>query len=346
MVTPMLTERQKAILAAVVMDYIRYAEPIGSRAISRRSDFQLSPATIRNEMSDLEEMGFLLQPHTSAGRIPSDQGYRFYVDYLMKVDEWTTDRLPDLRAVVTDNFLNMERVIQQTAQILSQFSQYTTVILKKDVGQQSLRHLQLLPLSPRTAVVILVTNTGLVENKTVEIPEDISMDELSRMINVLNEKLIGVPLQRFRTQLFSEISEVLNHNMQKYDKAMAFIETLLDEKNSQTIFVDGATNILRQPEFQDVQKVKSILEQLEQTTKLMEIIGQPNDGIQVRIGSENNDQVFNDCSIVTATYQYDGSQIGTIGVLGPKRMDYAKVMRLLEHLSSQLSDTIDHWLRR
>jgi heat-inducible transcriptional repressor len=190
-----------------------------------------------------------------------------------------------------------------------------------------------------------VTSTGLVENKTVEIPEDISMNEVQRMVNVLNDQLVGVPLYQFRSRLFHEISEVLNHNMNKYDKAMRFIEAILEESSGQQIVVGGTTNILKQPEFQDVQKVKTILEQLEQTTKLIRVIGQPSDGVQVKIGTENNDQVFNDCSIVTATYHYDGKELGTIGVLGPTRMDYARVMSLLQHLSGQLSETLDRWYK-
>ncbi len=337
----MLTERQKLILAAVIMDYVRFAEPVGSRTISRRGDFQLSPATIRNEMYDLEELGYLQQPHTSAGRVPSDKGYRFYVDHLLQMDQWSAEHLPDLQQFVTDSFFSIERVIQQTAQVLSQVSQYTTVILKNESSRQLLRHVQLLPLTERKAVVILVTSTGHVENKIVEIPDDISLDELVRMVNVMNEKLVGVPLYQFRTKLFAEISEVLNHNVNKYEKAMSFIESLLQDVQEQNVVVGGATNMLRQPEFQDVGKVQAILEQLEQTTKLARIIGHPADGVQVRIGTENNDQIFNDCSIVTASYHYDGQDLGTIGVLGPTRMDYGKVMRLLQHLSTQLSETLD-----
>jgi heat-inducible transcriptional repressor len=133
--------------------------------------------------------------------------------------------------------------------------------------------------------------------------------------------------------------------MNKYDKAMRFIEAILEESSAQQVVVGGTTNILKQPEFQDVQKVKTILEQLEQTTKLIRVIGQPSDGVQVKIGTENNDQVFNDCSIVTATYHYDGKELGTIGVLGPTRMDYARVMSLLQHLSGQLSETLDRWYK-
>jgi heat-inducible transcriptional repressor len=253
--------------------------------------------------------------------------------------------LPDLRDFVTDHFLDIERVIQQTANILSQFSQYTTVILKSDKNRQAIRHLQLLPLNERTAVVVLVTNSGQVEHKTVEIPQDMSLEEIERMVQVMNERLNGVQLHQYRSQLFAEISELLNHNMNKYEKAVKFIETLLEEQTPGSVVVGGATNMLRQPEFQDVNKVKTILEQLEQTTKLIRIIGHPADVIQVRIGSENNDQAFNDCSIVTASYFYDGQELGTIGVLGPTRMDYAKVMRLLQHLSAQLSDTLDRWYK-
>ncbi len=341
----MLSERQKLILAAIVMDYIRFAEPIGSRTISRRGDFQLSPATIRNEMSDLEEMGFLQQPHTSAGRIPSEKGYRFYVDHLLRFDEWSLAELPDLREMLSDKFMTIERVIQQSADILSQFTQYTAFVMKKDGLLESLRHLQLLPLSERTAVVLIVSNIGQVDNKMVEIPTDISMVELERMFRVLNEKLVGVPLYQFRTKLYQEISEVLQHNAHKYEKAMNFIESLLAGHDGQNVYVGGSTNILSQPEFQDVQKVKMILEMLQQTTKLADVIGRRTSGLDVKIGTENSDRAFSDCSIVTATYQLDGKDIGTIGVLGPTRMDYAKVMTLIQHLSAQLSETLGRWYR-
>lgn len=201
----MLTERQRMILNAIIDDYIRSAEPVGSRSISKRGDVNFSPATIRNEMADLEELGYLEQPHTSAGRIPSHKGYRYYVDHLVRLDRLSSEDVLRLKSVFAEKITAMEEIVQHTASILSQLTNYTSIALGPEVFDASLRHFQLLPLNENTAVAIVVTSTGHVENKTVTLPEGVSASELETVVNLLNAKLVGVPLYKLRAQLYNEI---------------------------------------------------------------------------------------------------------------------------------------------
>jgi len=331
------------ILSAIVDDYVRSAEPVGSRSISKRGGVGYSPATIRNEMSDLEELGYLEQPHTSAGRIPSHKGYRYYVDNLLQTGELTQEEIAQLRNVLTDRLLEIEKVIQQAAIILSNLTNYTAIVLGPEVHNTSLRHLQLLPLSDNRAVAIIVTNTGHVEKKVVEIPEGLPVSEIERTVSILNAKLKGVPIVQLKAKLSTEIASELRKHVSRYEELIASIETALRGSEDGRVFFGGASNMLAQPEFRDVEKVKSILGVLEQTDTWIKLFANVREGIQVSIGTENSLKAISDCSLVTATYSLHGRTIGTIGVLGPTRMEYGKVIGLLERFSKDLSDALDKW---
>jgi heat-inducible transcriptional repressor len=221
----MLSERQRMILNAIVDDYIRFAEPVGSRSISKRGDVGFSPATIRNEMSDLEELGFLEQPHTSAGRIPSNKGYRYYVDHLVPYGALSGHELNVMKNFFAEKINEVEQVIQQVATILSGLTNYTSIVLGPEVFNTTLKHLQIIPLNDTTAVAIIVTNTGHVENKTFTLPEGIPMAEIERMVNMLNAKLQNVPLIQLRSKLYTEIGVELSKNVDRYGdllKVMSF----------------------------------------------------------------------------------------------------------------------------
>ncbi|MCL6458288.1 MAG: heat-inducible transcriptional repressor HrcA, partial [Gorillibacterium sp.] len=316
-----------------------------SRSISKRGDIMFSPATIRNEMSDLEEMGFLEQPHTSAGRIPSNMGYRYYVDHLLKYGVLSTHELAVMRSFFTERMSQMEQVIQQVATILSGLTNYTSIVLGPEVFNTSLKHLQIVPINEKTAVAIIVTNTGQVENRQVEIPEGIPMSEVERIVNMLNVKLRDVPLVHLRARLYSEIGEELGRYANGCEEMIKLLESVfLETKDGvDRIFLSGATNMLNQPEFKDVDKVKHILDLLGETPVLMQMFSTLPDGIQVRIGTENKHDAINDCSLITASYSLEGRSIGTIGILGPKRMEYAKVMALVDHLSKNLPILLGRW---
>lgn len=336
----MLTERQRMILTAIVDDYIRSAEPVGSRSISKRGDVGYSPATIRNEMADLEELGFLEQPHTSAGRIPSHKGYRYYVDHLSPLNLLTPEELTTLKTFFAEKLNAAEQVIQHAGTILSNMTNYTSILLGPEVFHTSLRHFGLLPLNESTAVAIVVTNTGQVENKTVTIPTGVSVSEMEKVVNLLNHRLTGVPIYKLKSALYTEIGQEMQRYVEHFEDLMKVMDEVLDTStDAQRLFLSGATNMLTQPEFRDVDKVKSILDLLEETPTLTRMMSAATSGsgIQVRIGTENDHEAFANCSLITATYSIEGEAVGTIGILGPTRMEYARVIRILEILSKDLS---------
>lgn len=341
----MLSERQKMILSAIVDDYIRSAEPVGSRSISKRGDVAFSPATIRNEMSDLEELGFLEQPHTSAGRIPSEKGYRYYVDHLIGQGKLTKPDFNLLKSFFAERLQEVEQVIQQVATVLSSLTNYTSIVLGPEVFNTTLKLLQVVPLNESSAVAIIVTSTGQVENKVFQIPQGIRMDEIEKFVHILNTRLAGVPLLHLRSKMYTEISDELKKHVSGYEDLLKVFENVVVNDKEDRIFLSGATNLLIQPEFKDVEKVKSFLDVLDETPTLIKLIGSAQEGLQVRIGSENTLAAINNCSLITATYAVDGKTLGTIGILGPTRMEYGKVIGLLNHFSQDMALLMQRWYK-
>ncbi|KQX64822.1 MULTISPECIES: heat-inducible transcriptional repressor HrcA [unclassified Paenibacillus] len=339
----MLTERQRMILSAIIDDYVRSAEPIGSRSISKRGNVGFSPATIRNEMSDLEEMGYLEQPHTSAGRIPSHKGYRYYVDHLLQHGTLHNNDLDSMKGAFAERIQEMEGVIQHVAGMLSSLTNYTSIVLGPEVFSTTLKHLQIIPLTETTAVAIIVMNTGHVENKTVSIPEGIRMSEIEKVVNILNAKLKNVPLIEFKSRLYNEISSELSKYVNGYQELLSVVESVLQSNEKDRVFLSGMTNMLTQPEFKDVDKVKSIFDLLEEAPTLIKLFTSSNEGIEIKIGAENSIEAINNCSLITASYSIGDKPLGTIGILGPTRMEYGRVISLMEHLSKHLEVVLGRW---
>lgn len=341
----MLSERQKLILSVIVDDYIRSAEPVGSRSISKRGDVGYSPATIRNEMSDLEELGFLEQPHTSAGRIPSQKGYRYYVDHLLSPGSLSALEKELITSFFESKIQEVEGVVQQAASILSSLTNYTAIVLGPETYKTTLASLQLIPLNERSAVAIIVTNTGHVENRTVSIPEGVPVNEIEKFVNLMNAKLKGVPLYRLRSKMYSELVAELSKHVAGYENLIAVVESVLEGDESDRLYLGGATNMLSQPEFKDVDKVKTILELFDQTQTLLSMFERTPAGIQVRIGGENSLEAINNCSIITASYSIDGQPVGAIGILGPTRMDYRRVIAVLDLFTKDMTNSLSRWFR-
>jgi len=341
----MLTERQRLILGAIVEDYIRSAEPIGSRSISKREGIGFSPATIRNEMADLEELGYLEQPHTSAGRIPSTKGYRFYVDHLIQKDSLTEVDSNLIRSYVTGEMHRIEQVIQHAATVLSNLTNYTSILLGPELFSNSLQHFGLVPLTENTAVAIIVTNTGVVENRTITLPQGVSMDEMNYITNILNAKLTGVPMFQLKAKLYTEIGHELERYASQFEGVLKVIEDALTESDEHRIFIGGTTNMLKQPEFKDVEKAKDLLDMLDEAPAIMKLFQSSPQGIQVKIGNEFDNKAMSECTFITATYQLDGQVLGTLGVLGPTRMEYAKVIRYLETVSRDMGLLLSKWYK-
>ena len=340
----LLTERQKLILSAIVNSYIEFAEPVGSRAISKRPDVGYSSATIRNEMADLEEMGFLEQPHTSAGRIPSNKGYRFYVDHLIQPEQIniSKDVLLNIQDLFTKQFNEFEQILEQTSNILSQITNYTSIVLGPEVYQTKLRQVQVVPLNNESLVVILVTNTGKVQHKTVTIPDGISADSIEKVVRLLNHKLTGVPLFQLKSKIYNELNQEFQKNVTDYEHIMQFVSVIhdMDQQADHNVFVGGTTNILNQPEFNDMNTIKDLLMMFGKQDDIRELMKSNEKGIQVRIGRENTIEAASNSSLITASYEVDGMLLGKIGIFGPTRMDYSRVIRILEFLTQDFSNLI------
>lgn len=336
-----MDERKRRILQAIIDDYISTAEPVGSRTIARKYDLGVSPATIRNEMADLELLGYLEQPHTSAGRIPSAQGYRFYVDCLL-----SPQPLSDKEVALIDRWYEtktrrMEEVFQETAKILSRVTRNISFVLAPQFSQCTFKYLQFLPLDAERAILVVVTDTGFVENKVIEIPEGVAFEELQKIAATLNSRLAGLSFDRIKSSLLREIKHEILPDRRLFDTALELLRQGLATENKDRVYLGGTTQLLNQPEFRDVEKVKALLNMLEEEKLLLDILHtQDNDGVVITIGRENKYSGIQDCSMVQATYRVDGQIIGTVAVLGPTRMEYGKIVSVLEFMHSHLGKVL------
>ncbi|GMA60007.1 heat-inducible transcriptional repressor HrcA [Alicyclobacillus fastidiosus] len=341
----MLTNRQQLILSAIIEDYVRMAEPVGSRALAKHEQIQFSPATIRNEMADLEEMGYLAQPHTSSGRVPSQKGYRFYVDHLMSQDPVEMDSAAAaLRSFFTQRMDEMEQVVREMSTVLSTLTRQTAIVLGPKMYTDKVRKIELIPLSKGRAVAILVTDAGHVEDCTVHLPEDIRVEDVESMVNVLNDKLVGIPVSKLRSNLYSKLAEELTRTVERYEDVLAVVEEICQVGHrGEPVYIGGAANMLSQPEFHDVGKAQPLLSLLEAGHTVTQWLPLEGLGIQVRIGAENPEGPLQDCAVITTTYSLSGKPVGHIGVLGPTRMDYGRIMRILDYTSRSMTSLLTRW---
>lgn len=342
-----LDARKQNVLLAIIQDYIATAEPVGSRTIARKYKLGVSPATIRNEMADLEELGYIEQPHTSAGRIPSGMGYRYYVDRLMKRGELSGEE----EKLVLNSYLtkvqDIGQVLRRTGQLLSQITNYTAVVLTNHYGKGKFRHIQLVHLNPTQAMMIVVTDAGAVHHQIIEIPESIRPADLETISSVLNQKMQGMSLENIRLTLVKEIYFELAKQKHILNMAMDLIQESLATDGGEKIYLGGVFNILDQPEFHSIEKVKTLLSLLEQEAKLAEIMVGVIDtgGVTAKIGDEIENDQMKDCSMVMAGYSAGGKALGGIGLIGPTRMDYAKAFTVVEYMTRNLSLVMERLLR-
>ncbi|MCL6634962.1 MAG: heat-inducible transcriptional repressor HrcA [Peptococcaceae bacterium] len=341
-----MDDRKQKILLAIVHDYIATAEPVGSRTIAKKYKLGVSPATIRNEMADLEELGYIEQPHTSAGRIPSERGYRYYVDYLMKRKELSRDEeemiLRELEVKVKD----VGQVIQKAGQLISQVTSYAALVMQPQIGMSNFKRIQIVPMNPLQAMVLLVMDTGAVYHRMIDIPESITETDLDTISLVLNQKLHGSPIENIKLTLLKEIYFELARHKHVLDLAMELIHDSMSLKAEDKIYLGGVFNILNQPEFHNVERVKTLLSLLEQEKLLCDLLAGAGmeEGVTVRIGKEINRSEIEQCSVITAPYQVSGRIMGTIGVLGPTRMDYARVVSVVDFMTTSLSHALERIL--
>lgn len=335
-----LDERKVKILQAIICNYLETGEPVGSRTISKYTDLNLSSATIRNEMSDLEELGYILQPHTSAGRIPSDKGYRFYVDSLM---EEKVQEVEGMRVQLEEKADKIDTLLQYVAKLLAVNTNYATVVSKPQYKQRKVKFVQLTEVDENQILAVIVIEGNIVKNKFLTITQPIEKEMILKLNILLNTFLQGLDLTEINMTVIQKIKEQSGEYGSLVSDILDAIAEAISEEEDVEIYTSGATNILKYPELSDREKATQLLYTFEEKKQLTELItdkiaDDENRGIQVYIGDETPVSSMKDCSVVTATYEIEEGIYGKIGIVGPKRMDYEKVVNTLQTLMVQLDE--------
>ncbi len=335
-----LNERKLRILQAVISDYIHSAEPVGSRTLSKKYEMGISPATIRNEMSDLEEMGFLTHPHTSAGRVPSDKAYRLYVNDLMQKRELSPAEKETINERLHYSVTELEKTMQYAAGLLSEITSLTSFAMTPRQDEDVLKFINLLPVDENTVVLMIVSESGKVQNTALRISvpyTEENLNLLSKAITynykgkTISQALTGDIIRDFESDI-ATMSKLSENIMPKFMKTL---ENMLNVN----LYMDGLTNIFNIPEYNDLDKARTFLEMLNRKDDFTNVLVNRDDGVIVTIGNENKEDVMQDCSLITATYHIDGRLVGKIGVIGPTRMKYDEVISVIEYMTDNLSNT-------
>ncbi len=338
----MLNERKKKILQIIIEDYISSAEPVGSRTIARKYDLGLSPATIRNEMSDLELLGYLEQPHTSAGRIPSAQAYRFYVDALIEPGTLTDNDMALIDGWYNERRRNIDDIFQSTAKILPRMTQNVSMVLTNQQTIANFCYLKFLPLDSQHAILCIVADDGSIDTNVVDIPLGMSSEEMDYLAGKMSKLLEDRNLSDISVEILQNVHTDVVEDKLIFSSLLQAVRKMTGRRQEQKVFLGGTKQLLNQPEFRDVERVRNLLGILEEEKVLKDLLqGGEDSGLKVTIGSENKFTGIQDCSMVQATYRLNGQIVGTMAVLGPTRMEYGKVISVMDYLHKYLKTILD-----
>ena len=340
-----LDDRKTKILYAIIKTYLETGEPVGSRTISKYADLNLSSATIRNEMSDLEEMGYIVQPHTSAGRIPSDKGYRFYVDQMMEYKEREVTEMKELMIQKQDK---MEQILNQVVKVLANNTNYATMITAPQYHRTKLKFIQLSVISESQMLAVVVTEGNVVKNKMLHMEHRLDNETVLKLNILLNTSLNGLTMEQINLGTIAKLKEQAGIHSEVVNSVLdAVAEAIRMDDEDLEIYTSGATNIFKYPELSDNERARELISAFEEKKQLVNLVAETmnseeNTGIQVYIGNESPMQNMKDCSVVTAAYELGDGMKGTIGIIGPKRMDYDRVVSALKTLTTQLDSIFEN----
>ncbi len=326
----MLSERQRKILKLIVESYIRQAKPVSSNQICKK--LKCSSATIRSEMANLEDLGYLEKTHTSSGRVPSEEGYRYYVDNLMEAKKMNGEEMLKLQIIFHNQSLELNDCINKSLQVISDMTSYTAVVLGKTSHENLLKEISVVPLSSNQLIVIVVTDKGKVEHKTVTL-ENVSMDDIKKTVDLINNLIVGTPIDEVSIKLEFEVKPIISKYVEQHQQLYNAIYNVFTDITNTDINVVGRTKFLEQPEFDNVDKIKELFKKLDDKDLLQEIKRDDSNNIEVYIGSEN--KLDNDVTIIKTNFKTD-SEEGTLAIIGPKRMEYDRVVSILEYLKENI----------
>lgn len=331
----MLTNRQIQIFKTIVDEFTRTAEPVGSKTLMDMLDFTCSSATIRNEMAVLEELGLLEKTHTSSGRIPSSQGYRYYVENLM--EKQLDDSVKNsLQVLFSERHYSLEDIVKKSCDILSQMTSLTSVVLGPESKSQTLQHIQLIPLNERSAVAIFVTDHGHTENKTFHFDTDVSLDDIKTCCNLLNDKLAGTPINDV-VERMNEIEPLLASHVARHEVLFEAFVAAFMRFASDNVYCSGQSNMLYQPEFADIEKLKELMKMLEDST-VFRAIANHEGNMVIEIGGDNELLQVNNVAVISSKFKINDTEQGELMVVGPTRMQYNRVVALMEYMSKVIED--------
>ena len=338
-----LSDRMRRILENVIEDYILSAEPVGSRTISKKSNLNLSPASIRNIMADLEDLGLLAQPYTSAGRIPTEKGLRFYVDSIINVHELNDLEQQEIRSKYLNHLIEGPDLFREISRILSSSSHYLGIVWTPRMSLVVLQHIEFVKLRRHLVLTILVSTTGLVHNRMIEVEKDFSQSELNHLADYLNSFLAGLTLYQVREKLLKQMRVAKNAYDDLLEQALKLGEQAFSSIDDTDIFIEGKTNILNEPEFSNVSRMTDLFRAFEEKATMVKLLDKFLDpkGVQIAIGSESQVQEMETCSLVTSTYSCSGEVLGVLGVIGPRRMNYSRVIPLVGYTARILTEILE-----
>lgn len=327
----MLTDRQNKVLKLIVERYIKEAKPVGSKVVSKT--LKCSSATIRNEMAALEDAGLLEKTHTSSGRVPSELGYRYYVDNLMELKEMNAEDMLKLQIVFRNQQLALSDVITKSLQVISDITNYTTVVLGSTSHENLLKQIEVVPIDDVSMIVIIVTDKGHVEHKNIRL-QDVSLTEIKKTVGLINSLISGTPIDEVSTKLEYEIKPIIGNYVKQHEQLYNAFYHVFNEFTNQEVNIVGRNKILEQPEFSsNITKIKNVFNKLEDQRLLRDIKDDGNNNIKVYIGNESN--IDSDVTVIKTTFK-NGNEEGTIAIIGPKRMEYDRVVSMLEYMKENI----------
>lgn len=336
-----IDERKIRILQAIINDYINTAEPVGSRTIAKKYDLGISSATIRNEMADLEEMGYLEQPHSSAGRKPSDKGYRLYVDKLMYIPEVTHEEEIAIKNQLLDIALfEVDKIIRQATSLISELTKLTCIVKAPSVKKSYIKSIQLISIDSNDVLSVVITDSGIIKNNLIRVTKQVDTDMLAKLTNLLNARLKGLTVEEINLEVINNLKNDLIGYEDIFNAIIPVLYESLNSIDNSDVYMEGTTNIFNYPEYNDIDKAREFLGLLEDKQKVKSLLAS-NSNMSIKIGGENFEESAKECSIIAATYSVGTRPLGSIGVIGPTRIPYSKIISILTKVVKEINDNIN-----
>ena len=338
-----IEDRKIKILQAIINDYIRTGDPVGSRTIAKNYNLGIGSATIRNEMADLEDMGYLEQPHASAGRIPSSKGYRLYVDKLMDSQRLTVEEDLKIKQYIIDSaMLEVDKIVRQTSALLSELTKLTCVIESPSVKKSFVKSIQLIKVDEYNLVSVFLTDTGLIKNHMLKLNSGVpKIETLMRINQVINNRLVNLSIEEINLEVINNLKKDLGEYEEIFNAILPVLYETLNATDSSEVFMEGTTNIFNYAEYNDIDKAKEILSLFNDKESIMDLFN-PQDNITISIGDENYKQQAKECSIISAEYSFRDRPIGKIGLIGPRRINYSKVITIMAEVIKELNNMLSN----